>query len=517
MENKEKWIAARGTAKGAITKIYNFCKNQVELDDASLELLQVKLQHLQSNFADYKELNIKLTALCDEPIATKRESISTFQDYEDKYLIALSLLQKTIKNKLNLSPSPPPERNSAVCAKLPKIEIKTFNGKDGEYYPFINLYNSLIHNDKSLSKLQKMYYLRMYLSGEPLDLIKNLNLDDDNYEQALKLLSNRYDNVNKTISQHVNCILDINPVTRCTAESLRSFIAQVKQSLSALESLKQPVHHWDALLVPMLTRKIDQYTVRSYYLEQGNSKDFPHDVNDFLTFLEKKALALEATASSDRKYGGTGSSAGGPARASQRASLLTSKETCEFCHSFDHKVHKCPKFKTATINQKLKFIEEAKRCKLCLNQHTNKCYFRFKCAKCKGKHNTLLHNDADDVMTSEGAASAPQVSLLNSDGNNSKQVLLPTVSVKLFTKDGSDLHVRAVLDSGSEVSMITQEIADKIDCTMLNKSHMVVGVCEGSNNINAVAEFDIHASKNSFSMPVSCSVVNKIHIASSTN
>lgn len=505
MEKQSIRIAARGAAKSSITKIYHFCEKE-DLENTSIELLQVKLSHLINAFTEFKELNIQISALGDETEASRRDSISTFQEYEEKYLVAMALLQGSINRKQEPgSRSPPPDRSSSVCAKLPKIEIKKFDGKDGEYYPFINLFQSLIHNDKSLSNLQRLYYLRMYLGGEPHDLIKNLTLEDVNYDQALKILSDRYDNVNKVITQHVNCILDINPITKCTSESLRSFLAQVKQSLSALVSLKQPVHHWDALLVPMLTRKVDQYTVRAYYLEQENFKDEPHSLRGFLTFLEKKAVALEATEPPEKRTSGVSGS--GAARSYQRAVLLTSQETCEFCHSSPHKIHKCPKFKTASIKQRLQFIEDSKRCKLCLNKHTNKCFFKFKCLKCKGGHNSLLHDEVADSAPNK--EESPQVSLCNSNINN-KHVLLPTVSVKLYTKDGGTLPVRAVLDSGSEVSMITKEIADRIDCTLLAKSHMVVGVCEGSNKINAVAEFDIHASSTSFSLPISCSVVEKI-------
>ena len=43
-------------------------------------------------------------------------------------------------------------------AKLPKISMPKFSGEYMEWIPFRDIYSSLVHNNDSLTKVQKFYY-----------------------------------------------------------------------------------------------------------------------------------------------------------------------------------------------------------------------------------------------------------------------------------------------------------------------------------------------------------------------
>ncbi|XP_049881461.1 uncharacterized protein LOC126381391 isoform X1 [Pectinophora gossypiella] len=156
------------------------------------------------------------------------------------------------------------------------------------------MFKAVIHTDTKLTLCEKLYYLRSHLAGEAFDLIKNLTLTDENYNTALELLENRYDNIPKIVNYHVNCILELPSFTKCTSEHLRSLIANVKLHLGALKNLEQPVDKWDILLINILAKKVDSYTYRGFHLER-DAKVVP-SMAEFTTFLEKRAIAMENTA-----------------------------------------------------------------------------------------------------------------------------------------------------------------------------------------------------------------------------
>uniref|UniRef100_A0A1B0DLV3 Uncharacterized protein n=1 Tax=Phlebotomus papatasi TaxID=29031 RepID=A0A1B0DLV3_PHLPP len=59
--------------------------------------------------------------------------------------------------------------------KLEPITISTFTGEPKEWKTFIQLYMSIIHKNKSLSKIEKFQYLLSYLGPEPKRISKLLN------------------------------------------------------------------------------------------------------------------------------------------------------------------------------------------------------------------------------------------------------------------------------------------------------------------------------------------------------
>ncbi|XP_063547666.1 uncharacterized protein LOC134755119 [Cydia strobilella] len=193
------------------------------------------------------------------------------------------------------SPSAGPELTQTVKIhqpiKLPPIDIPSFNGKFTDFVPFINLFNSLIDKNDALDNVQKLYYLRSHLKGEPLELIKNLPMASSSYNEATTLLYNRYNNKLKIVNDHICTLLDLKPLMRSTSTSLREFISSVRQQLAALANLEPSVKFWDAIILCVLSRKLDTYTARAYHLERDTNTD--PTISSFLDYLEKRALALE--------------------------------------------------------------------------------------------------------------------------------------------------------------------------------------------------------------------------------
>ncbi|KOB73051.1 Uncharacterized protein OBRU01_10652, partial [Operophtera brumata] len=281
-------MANRGYIKGSFRRLSKFCESD-EIKTCSYEILQEKRSRFSAAFNDYELQNKAILVL--EP-----NDKEDYGEYEDLYYQGIAVLDHQLKKRqpVTASVTDLPTSASGEFKKLPKITIQTFDGKNVvDYYPFINLFRAVIHSDKKLSACEKLYYLRSLLSGEALDIIKNLPLNDVSYGEALMLLENRYANTSKIVNFHVNSMLDLPTFTRCTAINLRSIISNVTMHLAALKNLEQPVQHWDTLLVNILAKKVDNYTVRGFHLDR-NSKEVP-TFSEFLSLLEKRAMAQENT------------------------------------------------------------------------------------------------------------------------------------------------------------------------------------------------------------------------------
>lgn len=85
-----------------------------------------------------------------------------------------------------------PGQGHSVRAKPPKLEVKKFNGKIEEWQEFWDGFESAIHRNEGLSKVDKFNYLRTLLTGQAKSAIAGFSFTTANYESAVQLLKKRY-------------------------------------------------------------------------------------------------------------------------------------------------------------------------------------------------------------------------------------------------------------------------------------------------------------------------------------
>ena len=84
--------------------------------------------------------------------------------------------------------SPPPSvpNPHPVKHNLPKISLPKFNGEFSEWENFWGLFSNLIHECTDLGNVIKYHYLLESLTDEPLELVKGLQVTEQNYEIAIQ-------------------------------------------------------------------------------------------------------------------------------------------------------------------------------------------------------------------------------------------------------------------------------------------------------------------------------------------
>lgn len=481
-------ITERGYLKGTLTRLHNYVVK--DLTNLETEMMINRKSRLLECFKQYEAVNISVLALDPDD----KENV---EEMEDKYFAILNSLDKELNSRVATTSGNPTAPVSKLS--LPSIDMPSFCGKFKEYTPFINLFNSLIGLNNSIPNVQKLYYLRCYLKDEPLELIKNLDLTSESYDKAIEILNSRYNNRVRIINEHINALLDLRPIIKSTASYLRQFICEVKQVLAALGSLEPNVRYWDVILLCILFRKLDAYTSRAFHLERNGAEDPTMDA--FLAYLEKRALALENADPGSVETGQRHQPRKEQGSSASRLVTYTAaaqKPGCLFC-KLNHKLYLCNKFKLLPVIKRVDFVQEKQLCNICLGGHTKKCKYHFRCNECKEAHNTLLHYDPGNSAPTSLAAS-----------NHANDVLLPTAIVKLVARDGTALHMRALLDSGSQLSFLSQKAVQLLDLKPTQVDVNVVGITNSQTRLKHCLPIEVHSLRKPYRITVTCHVVDEI-------
>ncbi|KAI5643914.1 putative peptidase (DUF1758) domain-containing protein [Phthorimaea operculella] len=337
-------------------------------------------------------------------------------------------------------------------------------------------------NSENIGEVETVYYKVLDFYTEQIAARKQ-----ESYDEALKLLEARFYNKFKITSDHIAQLLDLANLGRPSAANIRDFVASVKQNLVALKNLGAGVEFWDPLLICIFLRKLDPQMARSFQIERDATDD--PDIEEFLAFLEKRALALENAdlAPTSAK----------PARAVASPAAVPLNQGCFYCKCGDHKIFACKDFRAIASSERVKFVERAGLCKVCLNDHAGKCRFHFRCGQCKKPYNTLVHVDDEKSV----------VMMSGRDPN----VLLPTVRVKLFRpRDNREVHVKAVLDSCSQASLVSKKVVEVLGLTPKRDRTEIVGISSSKTDCEYSIPLEIHGLKSPFKREINFHVVDKV-------
>ncbi|XP_042069251.1 uncharacterized protein LOC121812105 [Haplochromis burtoni] len=143
---------------------------------------------------------------------------------------------------------------------------------------------------------------------------------------------------------------------------------------------------------------------------------------------------------------------------------------CAFCDNRAHHLSQCQEVIKLSREQLTDWIKTNKRCWRCARSHqAAQCTLKKPCSLCQGRHLQVLHDVNSKSLKPHGPVSAPPREGENPTGvlyldrpTESGQVLLKVVPVILH-HNGKTLSTHAVLDDGSERTMLLPTAAQKLD------------------------------------------------------
>ncbi|XP_070535063.1 uncharacterized protein [Ptychodera flava] len=120
--------------------------------------------------------------------------------------------------------SQPPDSSQQTTRKvnLPKLTLTPFSGDILTWQSFKDGFDAAVHNDTSLSGVQKFQYLRAHLRDEAERAIQMLPLTNDHYLQAVDVLTKRYGKPQSIINAYMKALWQLKKQTG-TLNSLVTF------------------------------------------------------------------------------------------------------------------------------------------------------------------------------------------------------------------------------------------------------------------------------------------------------
>jgi len=147
--------------------------------------------------------------------------------------------------------TPPP-----VKARLPKLELHKFKGNTMSWIPFWDSFKSAVHENPSLSKIDKFNYLHSLLEGSASRVIQGLQLSDTNYDTAVSLFQERFGDPQTIISAHMDELVKLLEGTTDRQQPLRILFDKLTVHTRSLASLGKKMEEYGSLLIPIIMPKL---------------------------------------------------------------------------------------------------------------------------------------------------------------------------------------------------------------------------------------------------------------------
>ena len=134
--------------------------------------------------------------------------------------------------------------------------MKRFNGDLITFYPFWESFESTIHNNEQLSAVDKFNYLHSLLDGAAASSIRGLPLTEENYENAVEILKDRFGCKQQIISAHMEELLKLQNCPNENASQLRQIYDKINIQVRGLEALDVTADKYGCFLIPVIMQRM---------------------------------------------------------------------------------------------------------------------------------------------------------------------------------------------------------------------------------------------------------------------
>ena len=150
-----------------------------------------------------------------------------------------------------------------------------------------------VHKNSQLSNIEKFSYLKGYLGGEAEKCVEGITLTEENYEEALKVLKERFGNPQLTITAHMNKLLKLNKIkSGANVKELRTLFDQIESQVRSLSTVGVLSEHYGPLLIPIVLERLPNEISLEISRALGKSN---WKIDDFLRVLKMEITAREST------------------------------------------------------------------------------------------------------------------------------------------------------------------------------------------------------------------------------
>ena len=360
-------------------------------------------------------------------------------------------------------------------AKLPKLEVKRFNGRLQDWQEFWDSFQSSIDGNDNLSAVDKFSYLKSLVQEPARSTIAGFALTAVNYDAAVQALKKRYGKEIAIQRAHVNDLLNLSPVyTDRDIPRLRKLFDECESHFRGLKALGVEEITYSTIVVPAIMQKLPEgFRLTITRGEEFLTWSMEQMLQAFLKELELREDHFYAMTSSKLLHSNKLDGKDNRTKGATANALFTKQEhgNCAFCLG-KHAHENCQRVKDPKERKNIVF--KFARCFICMKKghRARECKaFDVLCSKCgqSGHHVSLcdvrivqsVPPVAEFQFTPYGQNKTPTTASPSSlHVGTGGRVALQTARA-VIRGEGEPYRVRVLFDAGSHRSFITFKAAQR--------------------------------------------------------
>ena len=397
--------------------------------------------------------------------------------------------------------------------KLKYVEVPTFSGKTEDWLGFQRLFVQAVHNNPDLDDSSKLTYLLQAMQDPRVKHDFAERVDEAGaYAKFMAELESTHDKPRWLHRRYVERMTKMvsHPTTR---EGIMLFLAEGQAIQNGLLRLKGD--NSKHILTSIMESAMASPTRALWNQKTASTRTTP-PVEDLFAFLKEQADQMDDTSAKDkvrhkpipRQKGSVNSITGGAQQQQQQGhhnnnatpyqpgnkgnrprsnyqpsqyanDRPPSNLSCYLCQGA-HTMFHCSTFGSMTVPERK---EKAMALKLCLNclkpYHVAKeCNSSYRCRTngCGLKHNSLLHEDRSGPPPAPVTTQQSNAATHQEEDGEEDEFLLMTAKVTLIGSNNEIITVRALLDSGSTLSICTDQLARQLKLHKTGKQVAIRGI-----------------------------------------
>ena len=280
---------------------------------------------------------------------------------------------------------------------------------------FWEIFEASVDKNRAYPPVQKFYYLRRHLDGAAARAIQGLQLTADNYQEAVKILKDRFGKKDLRKDTLIAKLLSLpGEADAGNLKSLRKLVDEVTAGIRSLEALHAP--NIGEVLLPVLNGKIPA----SWRLLWARSRreqtgDQDGEFKAFLRFLQQELECQEESvqvpcSKTHPEVSQPASKATTSVFNAQRVNApQKSTWSCFICKEGQHRLDRCAQYQAMNVDDRWTMVRRVGACFQCLGRHYIRDCRSGTCRLCQRPHHTSLHRS---LPTSSSEITAPRSSPL---------------------------------------------------------------------------------------------------------
>ena len=497
----------RGQIRSRATRLCNKHEDDLQsLIGQERNMLCVKLREIKD---ELKMANRAIHLHKDFNHVKLDEFLDSEEEYDDR--IGMILLNLEVPDSANASSG---SLISSVSngenanrfhtkVKLPEIKLPTFgNHREDNFRNFIRSFESVIDKHK-LSDYERFVYMKNQLTGGPLALVNSIDVSQQQYTVAKKLLEDAFDNAFNAKNDVIKRLSNLKQKHGDPYE----FIGELKSITTNFKSLE--IETEDVLQFFIWQSLDNRFQTHLTQITNKSKPSLEEIENNLFEACSRYIKEIETNPKTKSLY--QESFANHSTAMAVNFTPKSSKDVfCGLCQSdkrpCDHAIRHCSVY--ATPKQKFEKLKALGGCIKCsfVNHKSSECKFKFSspCKTCQNNHMTFLclktsNSPENEFSKGEGQnsfhcnnasaitsmptvnSSPPDVKVAFSSAGSS--IILPTFTAAIKGSSG-DCQVRVFKDGGCQSNFIDKELVDQLQLPILNSDIAIT--IDGFNNAKTI-------------------------------